>query len=840
MGRACRALRTARSHDKLGPVGRALSAMAANALRRAALRGAHESRSMRNPSVHFSIAGLDWRLHGRPSWQCQLIVLCAVGAGYYLAGRWALHLVRDHGGVAMFWPASGIAAGAAVVLSRSMYLPIALGVIGATVIVNLEEGAGALLAAAFSFANALECLLFGWLMGRLGPSEEGLERLGGVAAFFAAGVGATAVAAVPAALALHLLGPSQTPLASIWLTWLKSDGLGIAVLAPLLITAPSFLAGRHRRSTLLEGVVAAVLAAIVAHYAFQAVFSVSMSPVTPTTLLFPIFLWLAGRTPALFSAASAFMVSIAIIVTALAAGEGPGYARLLNDRLESAQVAVLTTMVAAMTLAAMFARLKNTAAALHSSEQRLQLALAAGQMYAFELDVRAGLAHRAGGLIKKIGLAENGTLEEFIGVLHPDDRASFHDLLMSLSPAEPTIIRQIRMATVGGAMLSVDYRSQAEFDAAGNLIRVRGVCVDNTERDQARAALEQREEELRGALVAGRAFAFEYDLLKREVRRTDNAAEVLGLPLDVVRRSSNVFLEHVHKEDRAALKIYPLHLSIDQPFTSQTFRFVRPDGGIVWLDMTSTGVFADDGRLVKVRGLTFDVTARVKAEQQREALIEELDHRVKNALARMAVVIDLSREGHLSIDDYYAVIRGRIGSMAKTQERLSRNKWSGVDIAVLVADEIEAYRQKGNCSIEGPSLVLEPDTAQSYAFTLHELATNAAKHGALATPNGNVSVDWSIEGEGTAARRLVLRWREDAGRPIEAPSKESYGLGTIRNLLRYEKGATIDLAFRPTGLACTISLPLPPFSAPAPAEGAAGPATTSPRPSARAVGPAPR
>lgn len=145
--------------------------------------------------------------------------------------------------------------------------------------------------------------------------------------------------------------------------------------------------------------------------------------------------------------------------------------------------------------------------------------------------------------------------------------------------------------------------------------------------------------------------------------------------------------------------------------------------------------------------------------------------------------------------------------MARTQERLSRSKWEGVDLEVLVADELAPYRTAANCRIDGPSQLLDPDTAQAFAFTLHELATNAAKYGALSKTEGKVEVVWSTSG--TEGKALELTWRETSPAAIEPPREESYGLHTIRNLLQYESGADVAVDFGPHGLICQIKLKLP-------------------------------
>ena len=730
-----------------------------------------------------------------------LTVFLTIGALYYVAGRIALLLLTEAEGVAVFWPASGIAAGAMVALGRRSMVPIALAVAAATIAANLEARTHP--TAIFAACNAIECVVFAVTMRMVDKQRAYLESLGSIAAFLVAAAVAPAVAAAPAALAVQWLGMSKAPFLAIWFTWFQSDALGIVAVAPVLLTMPSMLRGSLLRVTLIAGGLGASLAALAAYFGFSLAYGGVVSIMTPMILLFPIFLGLASRTPAFFSALGVFLVAFVMVILALSGGGRFGESTMpLPDRLAAAQVALLTTCCAVLTLSAMFARVNNAAAALQAIDQRLQLALAAGRMYAFDDDLATGTVHRFGGLIGKLGLPAVGTIDDYFEALRPSEKPAFLDLINQQSPAEPQVARLLHMRAADGQELAIEYRSVAEYDCAGNAVRLRGTCVDVTE-------LEKRTEQLGNALQAGRVFAFEYDTVKKTARRSDNAAEILGVPLELARSSRNLFNDNVHPDDKAALAAYGRRSSPADAYRSGNFRFVRPDGAITLLEVRSTAIFGGDGRISGYNGVARDVTEQTKASERQAMLIKELDHRVKNALARMAVVIELSRDGHQTLDEYVKVIQGRIASMARTQERLSGNKWTGVGVAMLVDDELASYRKADNCAVEGPDIVLEPDTAQALAFTLHELATNAAKYGGLSSPGGKVAVEWSVVAGETSARVLKLAWREVTDGGIQQPTRESYGLNTIRNLLRYEQKATVALDFKPTGLLCEIALPLP-------------------------------
>lgn len=749
-----------------------------------------------------------WLL-GAMSLRHWFLVFGVVGALYYLAGRFALVLTNDLDGVAVFWPASGIAAGAIVALGAKFRWPIVVAVVVATFAANLQARSGLALIAVFALCNAFECLLFGWVLGVLDRSRSQLESLGSVVAFLVAAAVGAAVAAVPAALAIEGLTTSPGHWTEIWFTWFRSDDLGIVVVAPMIITLPSFLSMTRRPLRLLECVVALLVAAATAYYAFGRAFS-GLAPVpSPAMYLFPIFVWLAARTPIFIATLAAVLMSVVVVFLALA-GDGTvaDTTMPLAIRLGTVQSSLITGCGALLTLSAMFTRVNNVAMALQSSEQRLKLALTAASMYAFDFDLERDIVRRTGGLMPRLGLSGIGTIAEYKSALHPDDRQDFHDLQASISTAEPQVKLLVRMHDTDGKELAIEYRSEGEFNGDGRLVRLRGICVDVTDRERSRELLEKQSSQLSSALQAGRVFAYDFDNATGSITRSANAVDIFGISKEMLDDPRPIFIDMVHPEDKKAFFAYSRREAHDDGFRQQTFRMIRPDGRISWLEVTSTAEFDDAGKLKAIRGLARDVTEQALGDQRQSTLIKELDHRVKNALARMAVVVKVSRDRHQTLDDYVKVIEGRIASMARTQERLSRNKWDGVDIEALVADELAAYRTPANCRIEGPSRVLEPMAAQGFALTLHELATNAAKHGALSRPEGRVEVVWRIEEEDAGPTTLHLTWREIVNGGVVPPQKESYGLDTIRNVLQYEQDATVTLDFTPNGLLCDIVVPL--------------------------------
>jgi two-component sensor histidine kinase len=199
---------------------------------------------------------------------------------------------------------------------------------------------------------------------------------------------------------------------------------------------------------------------------------------------------------------------------------------------------------------------------------------------------------------------------------------------------------------------------------------------------------------------------------------------------------------------------------------------------------------------------------RAQAENNQKALTRELDHRAKNVLAVVDAVAQRTGEDAPTADAFLYLFQSRIKSIARIHSQLSQGGWRGIDLKQLVRDEFEPYA-KAASTLDGPAMVLPPDVAQAVSMTLHELATNAAKFGALSQTNGQVSVKWTREAVGTPEGRLVIDWRERGGPEVMPPTRTSYGSSLIRGLIPYEvPDSSVELDLAPGGVTCRIVVPL--------------------------------
>jgi PAS domain S-box-containing protein len=234
----------------------------------------------------------------------------------------------------------------------------------------------------------------------------------------------------------------------------------------------------------------------------------------------------------------------------------------------------------------------------------------------------------------------------------------------------------------------------------------------------------------------------------------------------------------------------------------------RKDGSSVNVSLTISPVKNAEGRIVGASKIARDITERKRAEEREKVLMSELDHRVKNVLARVAMVVMSSRRGSSSIDEFAQSLGGRINAMAAAHALLSQRGWHGVGLDAVVRNQLAPYATDANITICGTDVMLTTVATQALAMVLHELVTNAVKYGALSVPTGRVSVNWEHSSNGPAAANLVFVWREFGGPPTAAEVQSGYGTRLIREFIPHEIRGKVDLKFAAEGVSCKIEFPI--------------------------------
>jgi PAS domain S-box-containing protein len=210
------------------------------------------------------------------------------------------------------------------------------------------------------------------------------------------------------------------------------------------------------------------------------------------------------------------------------------------------------------------------------------------------------------------------------------------------------------------------------------------------------------------------------------------------------------------------------------------------------------------GRISHIVSAAQDVTGEVqerRSEEARRLLMREVDHRARNALTVVQSFVRLTTAANL--EQFRDILAGRIEALARAQTSLAARRWEGADLHDVIAQELGAMSATGRHELSGPRITLRPEHVQPMSMAVHELATNAAKYGALSTAEGEVRVTWSREPDGA----LSLCWQEKGGPPVAPPSKEGFGSRLVGELARHS-GGQLRRMWRPAGLVVELRLPL--------------------------------
>jgi len=303
----------------------------------------------------------------------------AVGAAYFLAARLSLALLSKPDGVAVFWPAAGVAAGALIGLGSAARLPVTAGVVAATIVANLLGDRNIWSASIFAACNAGEAVLIAALIERYFGPQFSLNSLRHVLGFLAVAFIGTAISGIGGTLGYWLFHTSATPVLTIWYHWFASDAVGIITVAPLLIELSSAVRNPPPRNEIIEGTFAlAALAALigfVVHWPSEA-WAVEVTIAS----LFPLLLWIGARCRPLFAAIVTFTFSLSIVwTTTFSIGVFGNPSLSSAERVLSAQFTILVQSLCALVLAALFAERRRHVAVLMDREARLRDALKAAQ-----------------------------------------------------------------------------------------------------------------------------------------------------------------------------------------------------------------------------------------------------------------------------------------------------------------------------------------------------------------------------------------------------------------------------------------------------------------------------
>ena len=260
--------------------------------------------------------------------------------------------------------------------------------------------------------------------------------------------------------------------------------------------------------------------------------------------------------------------------------------------------------------------------------------------------------------------------------------------------------------------------------------------------------------------------------------------------------------------DRAVLDRLRADMEAGRPSRDEAVNY-RKDGAAFTIEWLITPVLDGDGRVAYWVSAQRDVTERKRAEARQRRLVAELNHRVKNTLAAVQSVAAQTARQAETADGFRAAFQARLMALARSHDMLTEGGWEGAALREVAQRTLAAYGgAPARFGLSGPPVRLAPAAVVTLNLAFHELATNAAKHGALSAPGGRVEVGWALEaGDGGGDPALAISWEERGGPPVRPPESRGFGSRLIERGLPQEFGAEVSLRFAPAGVECRIRLP---------------------------------
>jgi two-component sensor histidine kinase len=237
----------------------------------------------------------------------------------------------------------------------------------------------------------------------------------------------------------------------------------------------------------------------------------------------------------------------------------------------------------------------------------------------------------------------------------------------------------------------------------------------------------------------------------------------------------------------------------------------QPDGPAeeIFVDFVYQPIIGADGEVSGIFIEGSDVTARVRAAEYQQLLLNELNHRVKNTLATVQSIVSQTLRNAPTPPEARILIEQRMIALSRAHDVLTQEKWEGADLHAIVAQALAPFREPGHerFHVRGPGLRLSPRMALDLAMALHELAINALKYGALSDASGAVDLAWLVDRH-CSPPRLKLRWTERDGPPVTPPIRRGFGTRLIERSLAQDLGGEARIEFAPAGVVCTVNTPL--------------------------------
>jgi PAS domain S-box-containing protein len=451
--------------------------------------------------------------------------------------------------------------------------------------------------------------------------------------------------------------------------------------------------------------------------------------------------------------------------------------------------------------------------ALTESERRLRVALVAGRMGAWRYDLKTGLQQWDETQYRLFGLdpALPPSRELFLSVVHPDD-VGLVEFDVNTLPLDTYLDSEFRVIRPNGETRWISAHSIARAGPDGTPVEMIGVNRDMTAQKEAEDALRVSEERQRLAVEANDVGTWDYDLAAAELRCSAQFRRLWGLPadapadLETLRRQVAAQDWEMVRERWSAARdpAGDGRLNVE-------IRLHRADDGAARWATFSGRVFFDTAHSQPLRavGVMLDTTERREAEERQRLVLRELNHRVKNNLAVVQAIVSQTLRTSPKPTEAFERIQGRLMALSRTHDFLNMSDISIVPLGRLIENALEPYQSPvpGRIEANGPPVRLGSDEALLLGLVFHELATNAAKYGALSSDTGRLTVNWRLADDDSDT--VLVDWIEDGGPPPPNHRRVGFGTRLIEGSIKGRLGGSVTYRYLHSGLRCDLSFRLP-------------------------------
>jgi PAS domain S-box-containing protein len=457
--------------------------------------------------------------------------------------------------------------------------------------------------------------------------------------------------------------------------------------------------------------------------------------------------------------------------------------------------------------------LREAERARRESEERLAATYEAATVGIAEADETGRLLRVNDAICKMLGRSREELLSmAFLDYTHPEDRAedSANYARQVRGELDSYSLRK-RACRPDGTTVFLEIYASAVRDEAGRFLYGVRVIQDVTDAKRMEDRIRESERHMRDLLEGLPAAVYTTDADGRVTFFNKACIEMAGRTPQL--GDAWCVTWRLYTADGAPLPHDQCPMAValkeDRPVRGVEAVAERPDGTLVPFIPYPTPLHDADGKLIGAINMLVDITERKQAENRQKTLIDELNHRVKNTLATVQSLAMQTARHSESLPDFTQRYEKRLLGLARAHDLLTQRHWEDAPLDYLAREVLAPMSASfgERVQIQGPSVTLNPRAALSLTMALTELATNAAKYGALSSEAGMLSLTWQVR-ESADQTMLDIVWQESGGPPVQAPTRRGFGTRLMERCIERDLSGELDLIFDSTGLCCRTVIPL--------------------------------